>query len=140
MKYSNYFEKITQASSLSDNGKSSDAIKTYLDAIELSPETSDKLEPLYALGLEFKNDSPEESITYFEQCSKIAKTYKNSFYYSYFYNSERELGELYMQLKRFPKSLLHFKKAYKEIKKMDDDPDTEDYLEDLIKAMEKRSA
>ncbi len=138
MKYISYYEKLQQAFSSSDNGNKNEAIDSYLDVIETAPSQEDKLEPLYALGLEFKEESPEEAITFLEQCSNIAKDYKKSFYYSYFYNSQKELGEIYLEQKRFPKALLHIKKAYKEVKKMDDDPDTEDYLENIIKIMEKK--
>lgn len=140
MKYVNYFEKIQQAAKLSEDGKSGDAINNYLDAIEIAPKVEDKLEPLYSLGLEFKEDNPEDSIVYFNKCAELAKSYEKSFYYCYYYNSEKELGDLYMSLKEFPKALLHYKKAYKDIKKFDDDPDTEKYLNKMIKTMEKKGA
>ncbi len=141
MRYANYYEKIQNAAKLSEEKKTQDAIKEYFDAIELAPKEEDKLEPLYALGLEFKEENPDDALIYLEQCSKLAKEFDtDSFYYCYHYNAEREIGEIFMEQKRFPKALLHFKKAYKDIKKYDDDKESEKYLNKVIKVMEKKGA
>ncbi len=141
MIYSNYYDKVQNAAVLSQEGENGQAIKEYLDAIELAPADEDKLEPLFALGLEFKQENPDDALIYLEQCSKLAKTFDtDSFYYCYHYNAEKEIGDIYMNEKRFPKALLHFKKAYKDIKKYDDDKQSEKYLNDMIKLMEKKGA
>lgn len=141
MKYSDYYEVIQKASELSEQGNTQEAIKHYFDAIEMAPKKEDKLEPLFSLGIELKEDNPEDALIYFEQCSKLGKEFdKDSFYYCYHYSAEKEIGEIYMNKKRFPKALLHFKKAYKDMKKYDDDKEGEKYLNDMIKLMEKKGA
>jgi len=141
MNYVNYLESVQEAAKLSFSGQMNQAISKYLDALALAPKEEDKLEPLFALGVELKEENPEDALVYLEQCSVIAKDFdKSSFFYCYFYNAEKELGDICVQQKHFPKALLHFKKAYKEIKSLQDDPETEKYLDNMIKLMEKKSA
>ncbi len=141
MSYVTYLETVQEAARLSDAGQTIEAIGKYLDALSQAPQEEDKLEPLFALGMELKTDQPEDALVYFQQCSSIAKECdRESFYFCYFYNAEKELGEICVSQKKFPSALLHFKKAYKEIKSIQDDPDTENYLHEMIKLMEKKSA
>ena len=141
MNYSDYLERLREAAIFSEAGDKKSAILSYLDAIELAPKESEKLEPLYALGMEFKEINPEEALTFFAKCAEIASGFdKESFQYCYCYNSHKELGELYINLKQFPKALLHLKKAYKEIKRFEDDPELLEKIQRIIMLLEKKSA
>jgi len=140
MNYGLYQEKIQTAFKFSSVGDKEASKDLYLDAIELAEDDREKLEPLFALGLEFKEESPEDAITYFNKCVEIAKKFENTFYYSYLYNAHLHLGDIYVNKKNFPKALFHSKKAYEEIMKMDDDPEATEYLKSIISVIEKKSA
>jgi tetratricopeptide (TPR) repeat protein len=141
MNYSDYLEKLREASLYSEKGDKKSAILSYLDSIELAPKESEKLEPLYALGSEFKDINPEEALEFYHKCAEIASGFdKESFQYCYFYNSHKELGELYINLKQFPKALLHLKKAYKEIMRFEDEPELLEKIKSIIMLLEKKSA